>query len=185
MGDGSKIQEEKNLISACLRGKASAQEKLFKKYYGLMLGISLRYATDRDDAKDILQDGFIKIFSKLDQYQFKGSFIGWMRRIMVNTAIDKYRKRGSEPYTTDVYENINIPASEDVISKISHEDLLNCLTRLPLGYRTVFNLYVIEGFSHKEIAEKLNISEGTSKSQLFKAKRVLMDIVKNEFGPNE
>jgi RNA polymerase sigma factor (sigma-70 family) len=174
-------REEKKLIKNCLAGNAAAQEKLFKKYYALMLGICLRYAKDRDGALEILQEGFIKIFGNLDKFKFEGSFQGWMKRIMVNSAIDKYRKNSAEPVSYDIEDHQNLGVKDDVFSNFEKEDLLNCIQELPEGYRTIFNMYVIEGFSHKEIAKELNISEGTSKSQLFKAKQLLKKIVVERF----
>lgn len=174
-------REEKKLIKNCLAGNAAAQEKLFKKYYALMLGICLRYAKDRDGALEILQEGFIKIFGNLDKFKFEGSFQGWMKRIMVNSAIDKYRKISAEPVSYDIEDHQNLGVKDDVFSNFEKEDLLSCIQELPEGYRTIFNMYVIEGYSHKEIAKELNISEGTSKSQLFKAKQLLKKIVVERF----
>ena len=127
----------------------------------------------------------VKIFSKIELFSFEGSFKGWMKRIMVNTAIDKYRKRKNEPYPVEINENLNLTDNEDIISKMNKDDLLKLIQKLPTGYRTVFNMYVIEGYSHKEIAMKLEISEGTSKSQLFKAKQYLQKMIKDLFGENE
>ena len=122
-----------------------------------------------------MQEGFIKIFSKLDLFEFKGTLLSWMKKVMVNTAIDRYRARKIEPVIVEIKDNIEF--NEDILTQIHKEELLNELVRLPEGYRMVFNLYVIEGFSHKEIAEKLNITEGTSKSQLFKAREYLKQII--------
>lgn len=181
MNDEKFNREEKKLIKECLGGKAVAQEKLFKKYYALMLGICLRYANDRDEALEILQEGFIKIFGKLDKFKFEGSFQGWMKRIMVNAAIDKYRKKSIEPVSYDIEDHHNLGVSEQVFSNFETEDLMKCVQKLPDGYRTIFNLYVLEGYTHKEIAEELNISEGTSKSQLHKAKQFLKKVVSKRF----
>jgi len=169
--------EDKKLIEGCLAGKQISQEKLFKKYYGLMLGVCLRYSKNNFEARDILQEGFVKIFSNLSNFKFEGSFKGWMKKIMIHTAIDKYRKNLTIPVYSEINDNTNLQVNNDIISKLNSEDLLKCLNTLPYGYRTIFNLYVIEGYSHKEIAEKLGINEGTSKSQLFKAKLQLKEIV--------
>lgn len=171
-------REDRSLIEGCLKGKSFAQEKLFKKYYALMLAICLRYSDNKSEARDILQEGFVKIYGKLHLFKFEGSFIGWMKRIMVNTAIDKYRKNIQTPRSVELNDNLNAAEDESILSKLGHEDLLRIIQKLPKGYRTVFNMYVIEGYSHKEIATKLGISEGTSKSQLFKAKQQLQIFIK-------
>ena len=178
-------KDDKSLIEGCMKGKSLAQEKLFKKYYGLMLAVCLRYANDKSDAHDILQEGFIKIFSKINLFKFQGSFKGWMKRIMVNTAIDRYRKKTNEPYPVEINENLSLVESEDVISKLNSDDLLMLITKLPVGYRTVFNMYVIEGYSHKDIAKELNISENTSKSQLSRARSSLKAKLSKDYGIDE
>ncbi len=185
MRDEKQWQEEKKLVEECLTGNRGAQKKLFKKYYSMMMGISLRYASHYDEAKDLVQEAFIKIFNNLSHFKFEGSLASWIRRIMVNTAIDHYRKKNIKPDHTELSENLQVEISEDVVSTLTHQEMLACLSRLPDGYRTVFNLYVIEGYTHKDIAKMLNISEGTSKSQLFKAKKSLIEIMKKEFGANE
>ncbi|HPD65956.1 MAG TPA: RNA polymerase sigma factor [Bacteroidia bacterium] len=180
--DNEKVnKEEFQLVQQCIKGNHLAQQKLFKKYYSLMLGVCLRYANNREDAKEILQEGFIKIFRHLETFKFEGTLISWMKKIMVNTAIDKYRKKITEPEQISLENTNESDPAEDMLSRLTTEDLLNCINQLPLGYRTIFNLYVIEGYSHKEIGEKLGISEGTSKSQLFKAKQSLQEMIKKMF----
>jgi RNA polymerase sigma-70 factor (ECF subfamily) len=174
-------QEETQLVEGCLRGDPQAQKKLFETYYGKMLGVCMRYTSDRDGAKDILQEGFVKIFQKLNQFNFNSPLEGWMRRVMVNTAIDSFRRSKAEPDTFDIEKAYDLADDQTVISDMSHEELLHCLTQLPAGYKMVFNMYVIEGFSHKEIAAALHISEGTSKSQLAKARIYLQKIVARKF----
>jgi RNA polymerase sigma-70 factor (ECF subfamily) len=169
--------EEKELVAGCLKGDRRCQQKLFESYYGRMLGVCMRYATDRDDARDIVQDAFIKIFQKLSQYNFSSPLGAWMRRIAVNTAIDRYRSKATEPVIEDIDTAYTCHDAHDVVSDISHEEMLSCLNDLPDGYRLIFNMHVIEGFSHKEISELLNISEGTSKSQLSKAKGFLQKLL--------
>jgi RNA polymerase sigma factor (sigma-70 family) len=181
MNEEKLIREEKRLIEACLQGNSLAQKKLFKKYYNLMFAICLRYTKDHDSAKEILQEGFIKIFNSISKFKFEGSFVGWMKRIMINSAIDRYRKLNTEPPQLEIDTNVQIDEDADIYSKLEKDDLLRCVQQLPDGYRTVFNLYAIEGYSHKEIGEKLGISEGTSKSQLFKAKQMLQKMIKNLF----
>ena len=163
-------KEDQKLIEECLKGHSIAQEKLFKKYYGIMLGICLRYSNNRYEAKEVLQEGYIKVFNHLHTFKFEGSLIGWMKKIMVNSAIDKYRKRIAEPVTFDIPDTVSV--QEDIISTLNKNDLLECISLLPAGYKAVFNLFVIEGYTHKEIAEKLGINEGTSKSQLVKPKLI-------------
>ena len=173
-------KEDQKLIEECLKGQSLAQEKLFKKFYGIMLGICLRYTNNRNEAKEVLQEGFIKVFNNLHTYKYDGTLPGWMKRIMVNTAIDKYRKRISEPVSYDIPDTFS--ADDDVVSTLNKNDLLECINRLPAGYRAVFNLFVIEGYSHREIAEKLGINEGTSKSQLVKAKLHLQYLIAKRMG---
>lgn len=149
------------------------QKYVFEKFYGLMMGICLRYVSNREEARDILQEGFIKIFEKVDQYDDSYSFIGWMKRVMVNNAIDNYRRSSKMPMSDNEDILLNEGVDADVFSGMGYKEIIKLIQRLPTGYRTVFNLYVIEGFTHKEIGEKLGIAEGTSKSQLNKAKLML------------
>ncbi len=169
------------MVQRCLRGDAKAQQKLFELFYGKMLAVCLRYTKDREEAKDMMQDGFMKVFQKLEQYTFTAPLDAWVRRIMVNTAIDHYRKNAAEPIAKDIEDAYEVHEETDVISDMNHAELLQCLQHLPAGYRMVFNMYVIEGFSHKEIAEAMNVSEGTSKSQLSKARLYLQKIIANRF----
>ncbi|MGZ5245102.1 MAG: RNA polymerase sigma factor [Bacteroidia bacterium] len=173
--------EEMQLVQRCLQGDAKAQQKLFELFYGKMLAVCLRYTQNREEAKDMLQDGFMKVFQKLDQFTFTAPLDAWVRRIMVNTAIDHYRKNAAEPVAKDIETAYDLYEENDVIADMGHADLLDCLHDLPAGYRMVFNMYVIEGYSHKEIAEAMNVSEGTSKSQLSKARAYLQKIIANRF----
>jgi RNA polymerase sigma-70 factor (ECF subfamily) len=147
-----------------------------------MFGVCLRYSRDAIEAEDNLQEGFIKIFTKIDQYGYKGSFEGWMRRIMVNTSLEKFRKNTHLYPIEDlvIYEGNSF--AEDTISGISADDLLKMVQQLPPRYRMVFNLYAIEGYSHQEIGKLMNISEGTSKSNLSRARVILQKKVIEEFG---
>ncbi|MEJ6616058.1 MAG: RNA polymerase sigma factor [Crocinitomicaceae bacterium] len=176
------------IISGCLDNNRRSQEKLFKLYYGKMLSICMRYSTDRDSAEEVLQEGFIKIFDKLDAYDFKGSFEGWMRRIMVNTAIDSIRKSKKDPILTDNDEDFKLGAANPMIeseelelSGIKAEIAMEAINELSPAYKAVFSLYVFEDYKHKEIAEILGISEGTSKSNFAKAKMNLQKILKEKF----
>ena len=174
-------EELREIVDGCIRGKRKFQKQLFEMYYGKMMAICYRYAKDTDEAQDMVQNGFIKVFKKLDVYNFEGSLEGWIRRIMVNTAIDQIRKNKRDPFLIEDEERIqNIEeeapysAHEDeYFTKLKAETAIKAISNLSPAYRMVFNMYVIEGFTHKEIAEYLGISEGTSKSNLAKAKQKL------------
>ena len=174
-------QELQKIIEGCVKNKRKYQKKLFDLYYGKMLGVCMRYAKNPDEAKDMVQNGFIKVFKKLEVYNFTGSLEGWIRRIMVNTAIDQIRKNKKDPFQlneemqiSNLEENVPFEAQEaETEVKIKAENAIKAISELSAGYRTVFNLFVIEGYSHKEIADYLGISEGTSKSNLAKAKQKL------------
>ncbi len=140
-----------------------------------MYAVCLRYARSSSDAADILQEGFVKVFTKLDQFQFQGSFEGWIRRIMINTALRAYQRQRFD-YESSGYENLpEAPVDPDAVSNLSEAELLRLINRLPDGYRVVFNLVAIEGYSHAEAAELLGIQESTSRSQLTKARRWLCE----------
>jgi RNA polymerase sigma factor (sigma-70 family) len=170
----SEIYSDKELIEHCLENDPRAQELLYKRYSRRMYGVCLRFARNTLEADDILQEGFIKVFSFLKDFRSDGSLEGWIRRTIVNTAINYYNSKQNEWKETTIdkaesYQNL----SEDILDKISTADLLNLIHELPEGYRLVFNLYVIEGYNHQEISEMLNISESTSKSQLSRARMAL------------
>ncbi|MDX2362816.1 MAG: RNA polymerase sigma factor [Crocinitomicaceae bacterium] len=178
----------KRIISGCLKNDRRSQEELFKLYYGKMLGVCMRYSTDRDSAEEVLQEGFIKIFDKLDAFDYKGSFEGWMRRIMANTAIDSIRRSKKNPILSDNDEDFKLGAEDPMVLAeelefvgIKAEIAMAAVNELSPAYRAVFNLYVLEEYTHKEIAEILNVSEGTSKSNLSKAKMNLQKILKEKF----
>lgn len=162
---------EADWIEGAKRGDSRSQRAIYDQLSAKMFAVCLRYMGDRDAAEDILQDGFVTLFSKLDSYSGVGSFEGWARKIFVNTALMSLRKKDALKNAEDVDVVRNI-AGEDptVIQKISYNDLLKMIASLPPGFRTVFNMYVIEGYSHKEIAEVLGISETTSRSQLQRAR---------------
>lgn len=173
------------IISDCLRNNRKAQEDLFKLFYGKMLGVSMRYTKDQDTAKDIVQTSFIKAFNKLESFDRDGNFENWLKRIVINTAIDNIRKAKKAPYVNDLNEDYALFNEDDTeddfeLSEIRTELIMEAIQKLSPAYQTVFNLYVIEEYSHKEIAEMLNISEGTSKSNLSKAKVNLKKMLKNE-----
>ncbi len=170
--------EEQNIIKQCLNGDKKAQELLYKTYSDKMYVVCLRYSSSNQDAEDILQEGFIKVFKNLSRFRFTGSFEGWVRRIFVNSAIEHYRKNAKWKYTEDAQE-VKIASSDiSALQTLSANDLLNLVKQLPTGYRTVFNMFVIEGYSHQEIAGMLKVSESTSKTQLYKARAALQAMIK-------
>lgn len=173
--------EEKDILKACARKERWAQKVLYETYYGKMMGVCLRYSNNSEDALDILHEGFIKVFKNIVRYQPNTSLNAWIRRIMVNTAIDFYRKNVRRR-TEDLDTAYDISAKDvDAISKATEEEILKAIQELSPAYRTVFNLYVIEGFSHREISEKLNINESTSRSNLVKARMKLKEILSARF----
>lgn len=177
---------DEELIALCRKGDSAAQSELYKRYSRKLWGVCLRYAKNQMSAEDILQEGFIRIFKYLDQYKGEGSFEGWMRRTIVNTAINYYKKNLSSKDELDVDEMINIQSDNaDAISQMSAEEILSVVQSLPTGYRTVFNMYVIEGISHKDIAAELNISENTSKSQLSRARSILQEKILKLYQKND
>ncbi len=171
---------EHSLIRACLKNDRKSQEQLYRRYANEMYSLILAYENDRDAAKDILQEAFIKIFRSLDQYNNQGPFAGWVRRIVVNTAIDHYRKtNGNKNLFVDI-EKAAASESENIenMDNLDVKDILSHVKRLPEKARVVFNLFALEGYSHKEIAVKLEIAEGTSKSQFNRARQLLQQWVK-------
>ena len=164
---------ETELVRGCKKGVSKHQQALYKTYYRRMYGLCLRYTDHSQDAEDVLQEGFIKIFTKIGKFREEGSLEGWIRRIMIRTAIEHYRKNSRFFSVVDVEEASDVSLDEDMIGRMQAEELLKMIRKLPPGYRTVFNLYEIEGYSHKEISEMLGISSGTSKSQLSRAKELL------------
>lgn len=181
-------KELKTIVEACLRGERRAQERLFQTYYGKMLAVCMRYLSDRDSAQEILQVSFLKVFDKLEFFDFTGSLEGWIRRIVTNTAIDHLRKAKKDPFLSD-QDNDFVTGSSDPMVESEQTALLDlkaqvaieAIGKLSPAYRAVFNLYVIEEHTHKEIAEILGISEGTSKSNLAKAKMNLQRLLKEQF----
>jgi RNA polymerase sigma-70 factor (ECF subfamily) len=169
------------IIKGCIAGKNSSREMLYKQYSGKMWAICLRYAHDHDEAKDILQDGFMKIFEKISQFEGRGHFEGWMRKIMVNTALAVYRKKHFLNIETSLATEKSDGPSGQIESNLSACELLEIINRLSPQYKIVFNLYAIEGYSHKEISEMLGISEGTSKSNLSRARYILQKKVSTVF----
>ena len=173
------LPNEHDLIEGCLLGNPVMQKNLYDKYAPKMYGICLRYAANTEDAKDILQDGFVKVFINLSKFKAAGSFEGWMRRIFVNTAIEHYRRK-NQLYAISENQEENIPNQDiSALDELAAEDIIRLISELPNGYRTVFNLFAVEGYSHKEIATMMNITEGTSKSQYARAKAWLQEKIGN------
>lgn len=168
---------ECNLVKACKRQDRKAQEAVFKHLSGKMMAICIRYLGKGPDSEDALMEGFIKVFSKIDQFTMGNSFEGWIRKIMVNESLIKIRKKAGL-YSQNLEEAYELSIPEDAIARLNVLDIEEVIARMPLGYRTVFNLYAIEGYNHQEIAEKLQISEGTSKSQLSRARSYIQEKLK-------
>ena len=166
---------EDQLIKACIREDASSQKEVFTRYSGRMMGVCLRYARNAADAEDILQDAFIKVFSKLHQFKFEGSFEGWIRKIVVNTALKKYSVRRYEKEVSgyEITDRDEAGIEPPAYAHLTQKELMELINNLPDGYRLIFNLYVVEGYQHDEIAEMLGIQPGTSRSQLVKARNML------------
>ncbi len=174
------MQTEKDIILACLQNNREAQKMLYKMFASKMFAICCRFAQKNNQAEDILQEGFVKVFKNLDKFRFHGSFEGWVKRIIVNSAIDYIKKYGLhfQEINEDITEQCDI-VEDEAISNLSVEDLMNMIKNLPDSKRVIFNLYAYEGYSHKEIAEKLNITVSTSKSQYCKAKKILQEQLLN------
>ncbi len=171
------FNQEAQLVKALRQADPKAQRQLYEKYASRMLGICMRYAPDHMVAEDILVEGFMKVFDKIGQFKSEGSFEGWMRRIMVNESLGYLRKRKQIPETADMTEAERVSDNALADQALEAEEMMQMIATLPVGYRTVFNLYAIEGFSHAEIAEKLGITESTSKSQLHRARALLQQRV--------
>lgn len=168
---------DQQTLKHCIAGRRDAQELLYNYFAPTMFGICLRYASDYHSAEDILQEGFIKVFNNIDRFRGEGSFEGWMKRIFINTAIEYYRKATHYSYV-DIELAADQSTKEVALQNLMKDDLLKVIQQLTPGYRTVFNLYAIEGYSHKEIGKMLNISDGTSKSQLARARMALKRLIK-------
>lgn len=176
--------DDRTLANKCVEGDQLAQRKLFEKYAPKMMGVCLRYTKDAEQAEDVMQDGFVKVFTKLDKYSGEGSLEGWVRRIMVNTALDHIRRNTKFNANVSMDDvEYKVESDSDALGSLMEEDLLKLIQEMPDGYRTVFNMFAIEGYSHKEIGEQLGVSENTSKSQYSRAKAYLrMKVEELEIG---
>lgn len=165
---------ESDLIKGCIEGDRRMQEELYRRFSPKMYAVCLRYANNTNDAQDLLQEGFIKVYRNLHRFRAEGSFEGWIRRVFVNTSIEHFRKKSAQLSSVSEREESTIEDTDiTALDSLAEKDIISIVQELSPGYRTVFNLYVVEGYAHKEIGEMLGISEGTSKSQLARAKSIL------------
>ena len=180
MRDENRNMSDDELVDGCLKKDVKAQKILFQRFAPKMMGVCLRYANSSIEAEDMLQEGLIKVFEKLNMYSGKGSLEGWVRRIVVNTALDILRKNKKMKFNTSIDDvEFTLKKEQYIIEGLTANELMKILQTIPVGYRTVFNMYAIEGYSHKEIAKELDISVSTSKSQLSRARSVLKGIIEN------
>jgi RNA polymerase sigma-70 factor (ECF subfamily) len=169
---------EELMLAGCLKNNASAQEALYNRFSPRMLGVCYRFAKNREDAEDMLQEGFIKVFTQMHQYRYEGALEGWIRRIIVHTCINNLKKNKKFADSLDIIHAKSVYINEELIPSIMQaKQVVECIRMLPLGYRTVLNLYAVEGFPHKEIAAMLDIEESTSRSQYTRAKAMLEEIL--------
>jgi RNA polymerase sigma factor (sigma-70 family) len=171
---------DQEILEGCKAQDRVAQEALYRKYAPVLLGMLCRYCHNKQEAEDILQEGLLKVYRNIDQYREEGSLLGWMRKIMLNTAIRHYHDNYNEMRNKTLKEEM-VRKMGDLnlaLTKFSTEDILHIIQCLPDGFRTIFNMYAIEGYKHKEIAKKLGISVSTSKSQYIRAKKILLKILK-------
>jgi RNA polymerase sigma-70 factor (ECF subfamily) len=172
---------EQEMIRGCIQGDRHCQKMLYDRFAGKMLAVCMRYAKDRAEAEDMLQEGFIKVFLNIERYKHEGSFEGWIRRIMIFTAINLFKYR-TRKFQEDLdYEDYDAPYQDDLIEKISVKELLALIQQMPEGYRMVFNLYAIEGYTHNEIGQILGIAEGTSKSQYARARTYMQQVIAKHY----
>lgn len=182
----NKSVTEEELIQGCLNLDPNAQKQLYEKYSAKMFGVCLRYVKDYSEAEDVLVTAFMKVFDRLVQYKGQGSFEGWIRRVTINEALTFLRKNRNMYLEVEIEKVDKEPEFQKLENELEVEDLLNMVKRLPEGYRTVFNLYAIEGYTHREIAKKLEINVNTSKSQLSRARKLLQKyLVESEMYYNE
>ncbi|MBI1782109.1 MAG: sigma-70 family RNA polymerase sigma factor [Sphingobacteriales bacterium] len=169
---------EEAIIKGCLNNEPAAQQELYQRYSPKMLAVCYRFAKNREDAEDMLQEGFIRVFSQMYQFRAQGAFEGWVRRIIVHTCINVLKKNKKFNESVDIIHATNIQVREESVpSIIQAKQIVECIRMLPIGYRTVLNLFALEGYSHKEIADMLDIEESTSRSQYTRAKAMLQEIL--------
>lgn len=170
------------LIKGCIKGDSGSQEKLYRQFSAAMYGLCMQYASSEEDAQDILQDGFVKVFKKMGQVKEAEAFPGWIRRVMINTALERCRSQVVMQRIDEDPLILNDQITDDVLDELNAEALILMIRELPPRYRMVFNLYAIEGYNHREIGEMLGISDGTSKSNLSRARAILQEKVKKSYG---
>jgi RNA polymerase sigma-70 factor (ECF subfamily) len=167
-------QIDEKIVQKCLEGDLKAQHAFYSFFSSSMYSVCLRYSNTREDAKDILQDGFIKVFVKLKQFTGKGSLEGWMKRVFINTALEHYRVNKVYQQQSDVMEAMQVSTDANAIGQLTEQEILQVMQQMAPGFRTILNMYAIEGFTHSEISDILGISEGTSKSQLSRARVIFI-----------
>ncbi len=176
--ESNHFESESDIIEGCILGNPRMQRILYEKFSPKMYALCIRYAGNTDDAQDILQDGFVKVFGNIARFKGTGSFEGWIRRIIVNTAIEHFRKKNTLQVIDEHTENQLADDHTNIFNLLEAKELLEVIKSMPAGYRTVFNLYAVEGYTHKEIAAMMNLTEGTSKSQYARAKSWLQERIK-------
>lgn len=172
------------MIKGCLDNDRASQKALYQHFYAYGMSIGLRYTRNEDDAVMILNDGFMKVFKYLKKFDLNKPFKPWLRRIIVNTAIDHYNTQAKEPGMVDIEGLSKDDKSQDIVSGMTYQEMIGLMRKLPPSYQAVFNLHIIEGYSHEEIAKKLGVSVGTTKSNLFKAKRKMKEMLEDLFEVN-
>jgi RNA polymerase sigma factor (sigma-70 family) len=179
------MHDPQQLVKECLKGKPAAQKQLYQMFAPQMLGVCYRYTKSHEDAEDVLQEGFVRVFKFLDQYKQEGEVGAWIRRIMVNTVLN-YLKQ-SKKYQHDLLydkDELHVVSTDDPAVKLQAKELAQLIRQLPTGYQTIFNLHAIEGYSHVEIAQMLGISEGTSRSQYMRGRQLLISWINNTSNKN-
>lgn len=172
---------DNQLAAGCKEGNVLIQRQLYDRYHPKMLGVCIRYAQNRQEAQDILQDGFIKVYMNISSYKGTGSLEGWIKKIIINTALEHYRKTKALKQEVELEKaELNTTGKESTIDELKAQDILDFIHQLPTGYRVVFNLFAIEGYSHEEIAKRLNISVNTSYSQYHRARALLQKTILSE-----
>jgi RNA polymerase sigma-70 factor (ECF subfamily) len=181
---------DETILDGCIAGNREAQYELYKKFAPSMLALCFRYAKNRDEAEDLLQEGFLRVFQKISTFRREGSFEGWIKRIMINNALNEIKKSRRIPFLEDIdvireTQITDLEEPEGIFDRVPPDVLQEMIRSLPEGYRIVFTLYVLEDYSHKEIAEELNIKESTSKTQLLKARRYLKNKLNEYYSTNK
>ncbi|PSR53210.1 sigma-70 family RNA polymerase sigma factor [Adhaeribacter arboris] len=171
----SKTFDLQDALDGCLKGKQKAQKKLYEQYYSFAKGICLRYAANQEEAEEMVNDGFLRVFAKLELYDRSQTFEAWFRTVVVRTSIDYFRRNHSKIVLMDIQEAPEVEFEDALLEKLSAAEIMELVQKLPPAYRTVFSLFVVEGYNHAEIGEMLDINEGTSRSNLAKARGKLQD----------